>query len=473
LSRHATTQASTTAATPAAGSAAGARLLQRKCACGESAKLTGECEDCAKKRLTVQRRAMGGSTPPAPPLVHEVLSAPGRPLDSAARAFMEMRLRHDFSRVRVHTDAPAARSADMMGAVAYTVGSDLAFASGHFAPHTEPGRRLLAHELTHVIQQGDPGRQPAALSDITVGSPDSAAEREADRFAAAAMDSRPAPSLSRARPALMRLTLTEFRTKLGSTADQKKAIDTLFAEAQFKALNDYLAACPSTPKKDLGPLSLKVTPGLKIGGVERFGGYSPMDRKLEINPTKAEHVANPQELVDTVVHEMIHAVDDLDDQCVTDGAPASPLKGAGTSGGPKLADVKGTADEDKLLTELGPGASNPCEEFLDINKQAQQMIVSIIRSNIKATGVGKPTLVFLNDLIGREPKALADYKVCRDAACAKPQKADRDAAIAKCGEDIIAKYGKAASKPAPVPAPAPGVFPPSPPPPRAPPKQQP
>lgn len=90
----------------------------------------------------------------APREVGEALRSAGRPLDAPTRSLMESSFGHDFSRVRVHTDARAAGSALTLGAHAYTVGSDVVFAPGRYAPHTGEGRRLLAHELTHTIQQG-------------------------------------------------------------------------------------------------------------------------------------------------------------------------------------------------------------------------------------------------------------------------------------------------------------------------------
>ena len=90
-----------------------------------------------------------------PPIITEVLLSSGRPLDSATRAFMEPRFGHDFSRVRVHTDARAAESARAVNALAYTVGRDLVFSQGKYEPGSEQGRRLLAHELTHVAQQSE------------------------------------------------------------------------------------------------------------------------------------------------------------------------------------------------------------------------------------------------------------------------------------------------------------------------------
>ncbi|WP_321963643.1 DUF4157 domain-containing protein [Paraburkholderia sp. J7] len=90
------------------------------------------------------------------------LKTGGRPLDSATRAYMEPRFGHDFSGVRVHTDAQAARAS---GAHALTAGEHIAFAPGHYLPDTPAGRGLVAHELAHVVQQrhgrGDPNRVSA------------------------------------------------------------------------------------------------------------------------------------------------------------------------------------------------------------------------------------------------------------------------------------------------------------------------
>jgi hypothetical protein len=82
------------------------------------------------------------------------LQGGGQPLPEATRAFMEPRFGHDFSRVRVHTDARAAESARAVNALAYTFGRDLVFSAGQYTPGTSAGKRLLAHELTHVVQQG-------------------------------------------------------------------------------------------------------------------------------------------------------------------------------------------------------------------------------------------------------------------------------------------------------------------------------
>jgi hypothetical protein len=89
----------------------------------------------------------------APAGVDQVLTSPGKPLDSTLRQDMEQRFGHDFSQVRVHSDVAVGQSAREVNARAYTVGSDIVFDHGEFAPDTSLGRKLLAHELTHVVQQ--------------------------------------------------------------------------------------------------------------------------------------------------------------------------------------------------------------------------------------------------------------------------------------------------------------------------------
>lgn len=107
----------------------------------------------------------------------------GQPLDTSIRAAMERRLGHDFSRVRVHTDARAGASADALQARAYTVGQDIVFGRGEYAPTTAPGAHLLAHELTHVAQQRR--ATDGARGVLAISEPDAATEPEADQAALA------------------------------------------------------------------------------------------------------------------------------------------------------------------------------------------------------------------------------------------------------------------------------------------------
>src|SRR5262249_39587336 len=131
--------------------------------------------------------------------------SPGLPLDDGARGSMERHFRRSFAEVRVHTDARAAASARAVDAVAYTVGRDIVFGSGHFQPDSTPGRRLLAHELAHVVQQSRPASD----------APGAAHEADADR-AADAVD-QPGRSIDIRESAgvgLSRLSVGEWERKL-------------------------------------------------------------------------------------------------------------------------------------------------------------------------------------------------------------------------------------------------------------------
>ncbi len=132
-------------------------------------------------RMSLQRRPMAPlKSLMAPPIVHEVLRFPGQPLDPATRAFMEPHFGHDFSRVKVHTDAKAAESARAVNALAYTVGRDVVFGGGQYIPGTTLGRKLLAHELTHVVQQSNASGGLSLQGKLTINPSGDAFEQEAD-----------------------------------------------------------------------------------------------------------------------------------------------------------------------------------------------------------------------------------------------------------------------------------------------------
>ncbi len=157
-----------------------------------------ECAECRQKRLEregmMQRAAMSmAPTNSVLPIVHDVLASSGQPLDTDTRGFMEPRFGHDFSGVRVHTDAKAAESARAVNALAYTVGRNVVFGTGQYAPGTGEGRRLLAHELTHVVQQASHiSKQPASIDT----GPTDPLEQEANNVVRYIMSSRQ-PSNSR------------------------------------------------------------------------------------------------------------------------------------------------------------------------------------------------------------------------------------------------------------------------------------
>ncbi len=133
---------------------------------------------CEMKKTALQRSAAGPAAERVPPIVHEVLRSPGRPLDPAARTFIEPRFGHDFSKVQVHTDPKAAESARSVSALAYTVGNDIVFGAEQYRPETGTGLILLMHELTHVVQQHQTPL-PNVPNDLTIDPPDSAYESAA------------------------------------------------------------------------------------------------------------------------------------------------------------------------------------------------------------------------------------------------------------------------------------------------------
>ncbi len=141
------------------------------------------------------------------PVKDVVGSGGGSPLDRDTRSFMESRLGADFSDVRVHNDSKATESARSVQAHAYTVGNDVVFRSDKYAPESDSGKRMLAHELTHVVQQrsGPVDGTPAA-GGIQVSHPsdrfEQAAESSADRAMSAATPS--SESHAAAAPAVQR-----------------------------------------------------------------------------------------------------------------------------------------------------------------------------------------------------------------------------------------------------------------------------
>jgi hypothetical protein len=152
--------------------------------------------------LGLQRAAVNSTAVyDIPPIVDDVLRSSGQPLDAGTRVFMESRFGHDFSQVRVHTDTKAATSARAMYALAYTLGHDVVFGSGQYAPHTSAGQRLVAHELTHVVQQSAAGDHIATRGVASDSSPD---ELEAASTAEAVLAGRALPTIAPARFQLQR-----------------------------------------------------------------------------------------------------------------------------------------------------------------------------------------------------------------------------------------------------------------------------
>jgi hypothetical protein len=146
------------------------------------------------------------------------------------RAFFDRRFGHDFSAVRIHADARAGDSARAVSALAYSVGRHVVFGHGRYAPETASGRRLLAHELAHVVEQ------PAVAAGwwpIRVGSNTDAAEASADARAGVALaGGRPAPAADVAEPALRRACLSAAECAAPVSGSAKKFADEQIAAAE-------------------------------------------------------------------------------------------------------------------------------------------------------------------------------------------------------------------------------------------------
>jgi hypothetical protein len=149
-----------------------------------------KCAQCEEGHEVQLKRAdpARGPAGEAPALVRQVLNSPGRPLDATTRAYFEPRFKYDFSAVRVHTDAQATESARQVNSLAYAIGTNVVFRSDTYAPDTPAGKGLLAHELTHVVQQ----RHAAANGPLALGRPGDLAEQEAELAANGVMSGRQA-----------------------------------------------------------------------------------------------------------------------------------------------------------------------------------------------------------------------------------------------------------------------------------------
>jgi hypothetical protein len=167
-------------------------ILQRQCGkCGQHAIAGEECGKCEKKHLSLQRQATHQSAlREIPPIIREVLNSPGQNLDTATQSYMSSHFNYDFSQVKVHNSPQASASAQAVNALAYTVNRDIVFGANQYSPTTVQGRRLLAHELTHVIQQGISGG---------VSAESSATEAEAEANALSIVNNA-TPSVSQGAP---------------------------------------------------------------------------------------------------------------------------------------------------------------------------------------------------------------------------------------------------------------------------------
>lgn len=231
-----------------------------------------------------------------PRAVVETLQSSGRPLDDASLAWANRAFGRDLGAVRIHDDRRAAESARAIQAKAYTAGRDVVFGAGRYAPHTGAGRRLLAHELAHVVQQVQ--ARPSPSSSPPLGARRDAFEAQAERMAEAANESAAAPAAARA------LSAGAAVPAIQRAPDDTKTVDAAMCEANANphpaALSDCSYKTPENCPTYEGWISsftlLKSnnasdTPGTKASGINVIGGGSASQdfRKVAKEPGPPPH----------------------------------------------------------------------------------------------------------------------------------------------------------------------------------------
>jgi hypothetical protein len=392
LEREADRVAEAVVSAPAASSAPVA--VQRKCgACAVEEETAVRRSPGAlpvreeEEKLQTQRSTASSSSAPevGPRTAARIgsLRGGGAPMSPAARAYFEPHFGRDLSAVRLHTGAEAAAAAGEVGARAFTVGSDVAFGAGEYRPESGDGRKLLAHELAHTVQQG-------------------------------------------AGTTVRRAPLSTFRTDLeGVSPDHATIVSALFSHPRFLPIVAFLDACPG------GTVDFFVRRVTDLVGgrvVERFGGFSPSSgagspAEMEVNPFHPQHAANPIELADTVIHELIHACLELRATCESAANPfplpadvfdqphdpelTGAMSGVGlaireraTARAVAAGGTTTTSGRDLieyLEDSYGPGASNPQSEYVDLNVRGNELVTGILRDVMTAhPGIGSETVSFDN-----------------------------------------------------------------------------
>jgi hypothetical protein len=337
----------------------------------------------------------------------------GEPLSAAEREVFEPGLGRGLAAARLHRGPPAQRAAARVGARAFALGPDVFLGAGA-EPAGPEGRRILAHELAHVAHDGG------------------------------------------GEAVLRRVSLADFRASLEATSAQhKQVISELFSHPKFIPLVTFLDGCPA------GMLDFFVGHVTqKVGGkdVELFGGFSPgVPSELSVNPFRPEHAANPLEMVDTIVHEALHAIISLGPACQGPKNP-NPLTGTGVTDSPNdpqlagffgggfddsrasvlaasKAGVRTTGGEDVLsyfIRQYGPSASRPQTHFVDLNRPGLELVTSIITDlHQKFPKIGKETVAFDNVELSRAEALLAARPWLNDTQLAFSKKLFKSQVAAK------------------------------------------
>lgn len=257
--------------------------VQRACAACDGGK---PCPKCAGEESVLRRKAKApgdASHQEAPDdFIHDLGS--GAPLEVSMRAFMEPRFGQDFSKVRLHTDARASESAWALNAVAYTVGRNVVFAAGQYSPGTSEGRRLIAHELTHVLQQV--GNYSALHGEQAVSAGTVAGQHEASGFGDLVTVGRGPQTAGKAKgqPLAQRKCGTAINAP-PTPACIGETVDPLAEIFRFKVNCDEIEPSEATHVTSF-------VSGLSAGTTVRVHGYASTDGPPAFNVKLSCHRAN-------------------------------------------------------------------------------------------------------------------------------------------------------------------------------------
>ena len=292
--------------------------LQRRCASQSNCPVSTEQPDLTKQQLQTKSTNQNGLSADAPPIVHDVLQSSGQPLDRKTRDFMEPRFGYDFSSVRLHTDARAAKSAAAVEANAYTVGQHIALGEGQYSPQTPSGKQLLAHELTHVVHQTG-GRQVAPT-----------------------LQRQPAGGAKAATSCPASLDIPSSITLTGCT-ENPYTMDYLCKSLQRAYVQTRDGNC--IPEKSRQKKMLDSYNGLKVRCTQDDGPCAKVDdpdkREMRIFKTMNQTPPCPGELAAAIFHETVHFTQsklefghgDISWDCQESCFPGSDPPGRGTASG--------------------------------------------------------------------------------------------------------------------------------------------
>ena len=264
------------------------------------------CRSCQPQKLySKSLQAKGSGESVVPPIVKDVLRDTAQPLDAPTKAFVEPRFGYDFSSVQVHIGGKAPESASALDARAYTVGQNIVFGANQYAPGTDSGRRLLAHELTHVVQQTGIGSQPPGLQRASFGSDGrlSPAHQAIVRSAASVAD-----RMLRARgPISFRRLWDAFWQNEGRTMTPKPTFDQYKTAVENRIIHDMDTSTDSEVrqhKEDDSDLPLE----LQTAAVTRINNRNTYIRQFAIEQ-------GIDSVVSLILHESFHGT----------GLPEGPL----------------------------------------------------------------------------------------------------------------------------------------------------